>query len=109
MATRRRVVLAVGVEGDDVARVGVADDVVEAGLQRGALPEVQGMAEHGRPGGAGDVGRAVAAAVVDDDHVAEVFVEGGQDVGEHASLVVRRHDDNDVISSSHDHHPASRK
>ena len=41
-------VLAVGVEGDDVAHPRVAEGELEAGLQRGALTEVERVAHDGR-------------------------------------------------------------
>ena len=61
-----RVVLAVGVEGDDRLGSGV-EGVPEAATQGRALAGVGDLAQDGRPGGLGDRGGVVGRAVVDDD------------------------------------------
>ena len=60
-------VLAVGVERHDDDRARVGHQPV-AGPQRGAAAAVDHVARDGRAVGAGDVARAVARAVVDDQH-----------------------------------------
>ena len=90
-------VLAVRVVGHDVAHVGVAEGVVEAGLQGGALPEVDGVAHDGGAGELGGLGRAVLRPVVDADDVGEDGAGLADDLGDDGGLVVERHHQPHVV------------
>ena len=78
------VVLAVGVEGDDVVHVETGQRVPDAGLERRTLAQVGGVADDIAPAAAGQGRAVVAAAVVDADHVRE----SAACVGDHAVMTV---------------------
>ena len=86
-------VLAVGIERDDVAGVGLRLDVVESGLQGGTLAEIDRMSQHACAGGLGRGDRAVGAAVVDAHDVVEVLAELCDDAADDGFFVVQRDHD----------------
>ncbi len=76
-------VLTIGVEGDAVLGVGVAEHVVEPGLECGSLTEVHGVAYDDGPGCPRELGRAVRGSVVH----AQDDVELRAEVAETAEIV----------------------
>lgn len=70
-----RVMLAVGVRGDDAEKGRKFDErVVHAGFEGGSLAEVHGVAEQGAIEGVEDGGERGTAAVVDDEDGGEALV-----------------------------------
>ena len=64
-------VLAIGVEGDEVLRLRVLQRVLQPGLQGRTLAQIDRVPQHHRARTLGLVGRVVAGTVVDDDDVGE--------------------------------------
>jgi hypothetical protein len=89
-------VLSVGVECRDELRA-LLEREVEPGLQRSALPEIDGMADHlgARPGG--EIGRMVLGPVVHHHHAVAGTGHVGDDVGDHLRLVIGGDDDPHVL------------
>jgi hypothetical protein len=83
-------VLAVGVEGDDLLHVRVAERVVDTGLQRRALAHVVGVAHHGGPGLRRDPSGVVRAAVIDADDQRVAGAQVTDDVADDLALVEQR-------------------
>jgi hypothetical protein len=86
-----RIVLAVGVEGDEplVAR---PFRIQHGRLNRPTVPEIAEVDNHRRVGAVEDRGRRVARAIVDDDQigVGQVQAHAFDDVADSSGLVVRR-------------------
>ena len=66
--------------------------VVDAGLQRGALAEVEWMPDHDRAGRVRVIGRGVGGAVVDHDHRIARAPDLAHDAGKNGPFVVGRDD-----------------
>jgi hypothetical protein len=83
-------VLAIGVEGHNIVRLGRAD----AGLERRAVPAVAPVADHTSPGGLGDRSRVVAGPVIHHDdltrEVCTALAQVSQNPGDDLSFVVGR-------------------
>ena len=83
----RRPVLAVGIEGyDDVGAL--PQRTLDAGLQRSALPQIDGMLQHRGAGIRGCVAGVVTGAVVDDNDTVAGANYAGDNVGDHLRLVI---------------------
>jgi len=85
-------VLSVGVEGDDELHRRVGHGVLETGLQRGALAEVDRVAHDPGAGLFGNLCRAVRGSVVDADDLGEGRANPGHDVADDLFLVVHGND-----------------
>ena len=89
--------LPVAVEGDDEIGA-LAQRILDAGLQAGALPQIDRMLDQGGAGLGGDPGGRVPRPVVDDDHP----VTGAQEIADHGSdhprLVIGGDDDPDSVA-----------
>ena len=89
-------VLAVAVEGHD--HVGALEQrKLDPGLQAGALPQIDRMLHHHRPGLGGGAAGGVGRAVVDDDHSIGEALELGDDARDHRRLVIGGDDDPDAL------------
>ena len=62
--------------------------VVDAGLQRGALAEIERMLDDVGAGGAGDIGGVIPGAVVDHDDGVARALDVGHDARDHRPFVV---------------------
>jgi len=87
----RYAVLAVGIERHHELRR-VRQRVVDAGLQRGALAEVEWMSDHDRAGRVRVIGRGVGGAVVDHDHRIARTPDLAHDAGKNGPFIVGRDD-----------------
>ena len=83
-------VLAIGIERDEVARIGALQHVADAGLQSGALPQVDGVAHDDGSRCLGLRRGAVLRAVIDDDDMGEGPAGLLDDAADDLSLVVQR-------------------
>src|SRR5882724_1015184 len=84
--------LAVGVERDERIRT-LLEGVVDAGLQRGALSEVDRMPDDDRACEQRDVAGAVAGAVIDHDDRVSGAANAGHDAADYRRFIVRRDND----------------
>lgn len=84
--------LAVGVERDERICT-LLEGVVDAGLQRGALSEVDRMPKDDRAGEQRDVAGAVGGAVIDYDDRVSGVANAGHDAADHWRFIVRRDND----------------
>ena len=84
--------LAVGVERDERIRTPL-EGVVDAGLQRGALSEVDRMPDDDRACEQRDVAGAVAGAVIDHDDRVSGAANAGHDAADHRRFIVRGDND----------------
>jgi hypothetical protein len=93
----RDAMLAVAVEGDDDVGA-LAQRKLDAGLQPGALPQIDRMLDHRGAGLGGDAGGRVPRPVVDDGHL----ITGAQEIadhgGDHPRLVIGGDDDPDSVA-----------
>ena len=89
--------LTVGVERGEHRRPGLLAGVLDAGLDRRALTEVDRVAHHVRAGAQRHLVGVVAAAVVDAHHVIENGANVSDDVADNARLVEGRDDDPNVV------------
>ena len=93
-------VLAVRVEGDEAFGARLAQRVAQAGLEGGALAEVDRVPDQVRAGSGDLVRRAVGAAVVDADDVREGTQCLFHDARDHGGLVVHRDDEPHVAEGA---------
>jgi hypothetical protein len=91
------VVLAVGIERHDVRDVFASPDVVETCAQRGALSQVDWMAQNDCTRGGCNLSRVVRAPVVDADDERKPVAQLRDDLANDGGLVVHGHNDTYVI------------
>lgn len=95
--------LAVGVERDERIRT-LLQDVVDAGLQRGALAEVDRMPKDDRVCEQRDLAGAVGGAVIDHDDRVTGAANAGHDAADHRRFIVRRDNDPGIANpAGHSH------
>ena len=86
-----RVVLPVGVEGDDVAGT-AREGRLKAGLQRRALAEVDGVGSGKGTRSAREGSSVIGRRVIDDEHTREKGANARDDAPDHGRLVKRGDD-----------------
>src|SRR5690349_12391033 len=89
--------LAVGVVRGEHRRTRLTSGVLDAGLDRRTLAEVDRMPNDVRTGAQCDVARAVTAAVVDAHHVVEDGANVRNDVADDGGLIESRNHDPKVV------------
>ena len=90
-------VLAVRVERDEHRGAGPVAGVLDAGLDGGALTEVDGVAHQVCAGGQGSLAGVVAASVVDAHDVVEDGADVDYHLGDHARFVEGGDDEPNVV------------